>query len=124
MYVKPKPGYKIPDPDMRDMLPAIGRDVAPSPYWTRRLRDGDVITATAPIPPDSQASSEPSISSGLSVVSTGLSNTSSPVSNISSGLSDVKSSSSSVSSGLSDTTTTSSISSGLSNSTTSNPGSK
>jgi hypothetical protein len=46
MFVIPAPGLKIPDPAMRGTpdyyLPAEGREVQPSDYWTRRLRDGDV----------------------------------------------------------------------------------
>ncbi len=43
MRVKPATGLKIRDPDLRDILPDEGRTVPESGYWTRRLRDGDVI---------------------------------------------------------------------------------
>ncbi|WP_336938935.1 DUF2635 domain-containing protein [Acinetobacter modestus] len=42
MYVIPKKGYKIPDPSLGDHLPDTGRKVEMSPYWARRLRDGDI----------------------------------------------------------------------------------
>ncbi|WP_225548136.1 DUF2635 domain-containing protein [Chromobacterium violaceum] len=47
MYVKPKDGFAIRDPDLLDLLPAAGREVPDSDYWLRRLRDGDVVQATA-----------------------------------------------------------------------------
>lgn len=55
MYVIPKKGFKIPDPALRDFLPAAGRDVQDSIYWQRRLNDGDVTkgspaTSAAPAP--------------------------------------------------------------------------
>ena len=53
MYVIPKAGLSIPDPAQRGtpgyFLPAAGRDVQPSIYWTRRLRDGDVTTGPVPV---------------------------------------------------------------------------
>ncbi|WP_434627646.1 DUF2635 domain-containing protein [Chromobacterium sp. CV08] len=42
MYVKPKAGFAIRDPDLLDLLPAAGREVPDTEYWLRRLRDGDV----------------------------------------------------------------------------------
>jgi hypothetical protein len=49
MYVIPREGFKVPDPAQRGTpdyhLPAEGREVQPSDYWTRRLRDGDVSEA-------------------------------------------------------------------------------
>lgn len=32
-------------------LPAAGADVPDTAYWARRLRDGDVVLADAPLPP-------------------------------------------------------------------------
>lgn len=58
MYLKPAPGLRIVDPVLRDFLPESGREVAPDPYWHRRLRDGDVIAAQAAAP--STADSKPS----------------------------------------------------------------
>lgn len=48
MYIIPKKGLKIPDPEMQDMLPEQGRNVPESLYWARRVRDGDVTKGTAP----------------------------------------------------------------------------
>lgn len=42
MKVKPAPGLKIRDPDLKDFLPEDGRDVPETDYWHRRLRDKDV----------------------------------------------------------------------------------
>jgi hypothetical protein len=44
MHVRPAPGFTIRDPDLKDHLPQEGRDVPDSPYWHRRLRDGDVVS--------------------------------------------------------------------------------
>lgn len=43
MYVIPAEGLSVPDPILRDHLPAKGREVPRNEYWMRRLRDGDVI---------------------------------------------------------------------------------
>ena len=52
MFVKPADGLRVVDPAMLgtpdDFLPAEGREVQPSEYWTRRLRDGDVVAGTPP----------------------------------------------------------------------------
>lgn len=45
MYVKPSPGLKVRDPDLKDLLPEEGRLVPDSMYWHRRLRDQDVELA-------------------------------------------------------------------------------
>lgn len=50
MYVKPAPGLAVRDPELRDLLPAEGREVPASAYWLRRLRDGDVVEAPRPAP--------------------------------------------------------------------------
>jgi hypothetical protein len=42
MFVIPKPGYSIPDPDLRDYLPPGGREVPESSFWHRCINDGDV----------------------------------------------------------------------------------
>lgn len=49
MFVKPKSGLKVRDPDTKGFLPEGGAEVPPSLYWTRRVRDGDV-TKCAPTP--------------------------------------------------------------------------
>lgn len=43
MFVRPAPGLKIRDPDLKDLLPEEGREVPETGYWIRRRRDGDVI---------------------------------------------------------------------------------
>lgn len=47
MYVIPKPGLVVIDPDRmdtpEDRLPPEGREVQESMYWTRRVIDGDVV---------------------------------------------------------------------------------
>jgi hypothetical protein len=54
MFLIPREGFKVPDPVQRGTpdyyLPPEGREVEPSDYWTRRLRDGDVTEGqpTAP----------------------------------------------------------------------------
>lgn len=46
MFVKPAPGLVIRDPDLKDLIPAEGRNVPnDNMYWHRRLRDGDVVLA-------------------------------------------------------------------------------
>ena len=57
-FVKPAPGYLIPDPDRHDMLPADGRNVPASDFWLRRLRDGDVVEAPEPAEPAAPAAGE------------------------------------------------------------------
>jgi hypothetical protein len=45
MFVYPKPGVLVRDPDKRDLIPEDGRNVdEASPYWIRRLADEDVTT--------------------------------------------------------------------------------
>lgn len=48
MFIKPKSGLRIRDPQMQDYLPEEGREVNKSMYWFKRLKDGDVIE-TKPI---------------------------------------------------------------------------
>jgi len=50
MYVKPQHDH-VPDPDRGGYLAPVGRQVEASPYWWRRVADGDVIEADPP--PDS-----------------------------------------------------------------------
>lgn len=42
MFLKPKNGKKIPDPQRGDMLPETGRNIDINQYWQRRLNDDDV----------------------------------------------------------------------------------
>lgn len=50
MYVIPKEGQAVPDPERVDTLPADGRDVPETQYWLRRLADGDVQRGQPPKP--------------------------------------------------------------------------
>ena len=50
MYIRPNPlcleenpDFVVADPVLKDKIPAAGRLVQPSGYWSRRLRDGDVV---------------------------------------------------------------------------------
>ena len=45
MFVKPAEGIQVRDPISYALLPAEGREVPESSYWTRRLADGDVVIA-------------------------------------------------------------------------------
>lgn len=54
MFIKPtSPNVRVPDPAQRGtpgyFLPPEGREVTSSMYWTRRLIDGDVVVAAAPV---------------------------------------------------------------------------
>lgn len=44
--LKPRDGLQVRRPDGRVLTPA-GETVPDSPYWRRRLRDGDVVKTTA-----------------------------------------------------------------------------
>ena len=53
MFIKPTSAdVKVPDPAQAGTpgywIPAEGREVEPSLYWTRRLIDGDVVEAKPP----------------------------------------------------------------------------
>lgn len=48
MYVKPKDGRQVPDPDRGDVLPVEGREVNDQQYWQRRINDGDVEVVEKP----------------------------------------------------------------------------
>ena len=50
-HVKPAPGRKVREPRTRLHLPEAGKEVAWTPYWARRLNDGDIILVT----PEAQA---------------------------------------------------------------------
>ena len=47
MFIKPATGLVVRDPETMRQVPDTGREVPETPYWMRRLRDGDVVTATA-----------------------------------------------------------------------------
>lgn len=42
MKLKPTAGRAVRDPVKGTLLPATGAEVGDSPFWRRRLRDGDV----------------------------------------------------------------------------------
>ena len=41
MFIRAMPGLKIRDPLTKLLLPDEGCEVVESPFWHRRLRDGD-----------------------------------------------------------------------------------
>jgi hypothetical protein len=45
LFVKPREGLTVPDPQTRQPLPAEGKTVPRTGYWARRLRCGDVVEA-------------------------------------------------------------------------------
>jgi|GEM_PF-1690854 len=47
IYLIPRTGLSVPDPEARDHLPPGGREVKDSPYWRRRLRDREVSVGEA-----------------------------------------------------------------------------
>ena len=49
MYVKPLNGRQVPDPAHGDILPVEGRYVVDDQYWQRRILDGDIEVADAPV---------------------------------------------------------------------------
>jgi len=53
--VTPKKGFQVFDPALRDYLPAEGREVSETPYWRRRIIDGDVTESAARTPEQKQA---------------------------------------------------------------------
>lgn len=46
-FVKPAAGRRVLDPATRKPLPAEGAEVERTPYWLRRLREGDVTEGRA-----------------------------------------------------------------------------
>lgn len=50
IFVKPAPGLKVRLPENpRAFLPDDGAEVERDAFWLRRLRDGDVVEALAPV---------------------------------------------------------------------------
>lgn len=47
--VLPAVGRAVPDPEAGDLLPTEGREVSDSPWWRRRLADGDITTKAAKV---------------------------------------------------------------------------
>lgn len=42
MYLKPKAGRSVPDPERGGLLAPEGREVELTQYWQRRIQDDDV----------------------------------------------------------------------------------
>lgn len=47
LFLKPVDGRRVRHPD-GPVLDDAGEHVSPSPYWDRKLSDGDVVEARAP----------------------------------------------------------------------------
>lgn len=43
VFVKPKAGLKVPNPQSGRSVPAEGECVEKNTYWARRAKDGDVV---------------------------------------------------------------------------------
>jgi len=50
MFVRPADGLKIRDPETGNYLPETGQIVPRTPFWLRRLKDGDVVESTFTTP--------------------------------------------------------------------------
>jgi len=61
MFVKPKSGLKVRDPVTMGFLPEDGAEVPPSLYWTRRVRDKDVVVCSPPEPTPEPAPKTPAM---------------------------------------------------------------
>ena len=68
MFIKPNPNKKVGDKALKvfdlvhqDFLPEEGRNVPDTPYWVRRLQEGDVVRCEAPdeVPQKKAATSAP-----------------------------------------------------------------
>ncbi|HHR4052798.1 TPA: DUF2635 domain-containing protein [Salmonella enterica] len=46
LFIKPAPGRMVRDPDTLDFLQPGGEEKPFTPYWCRRMDDGDVIEFT------------------------------------------------------------------------------
>lgn len=47
LRIKPAPGRLVRDPDTRELLSADGEEKPYTPFWCRRLNDGDVVVVEA-----------------------------------------------------------------------------
>lgn len=46
LYIKPAPGRAVRDPVTQQLLTADGEQKPRTPFWLRRLADGDVVVVT------------------------------------------------------------------------------
>ena len=49
IHIRPAPGRVVRN-EQRQLLPEAGKEVESSPFWSRRLADGDVLLVTEPKP--------------------------------------------------------------------------
>jgi hypothetical protein len=49
IFIIPRKDMKIADPVANDFLPAEGREVENSTYWSRRIQDEDVVVSKATV---------------------------------------------------------------------------
>lgn len=59
MFVKPKPGIRVVDPEGFRILEEEGADVHPSPFWSKRVADGDVFVADPVAPAEPETKNKP-----------------------------------------------------------------
>lgn len=50
IFLVPRPGYIVRDPETKKPLPAEGMEVERSSYWVRRIQAGDVSIVVIPKP--------------------------------------------------------------------------
>lgn len=58
IFVKPRDGFRVIDPETRVALPAEGCRVNDSPYWRRRERDKDITVTEEKSAPDNVVAAE------------------------------------------------------------------
>lgn len=58
MFLKPAEGLRVLRSDTRVPLAAEGEEVEMTEYWHRRLRDGDVVQAEAPVAAESESEAD------------------------------------------------------------------
>lgn len=52
LLIKPAPGRQVRDPQTQALLSAGGEEKPFTPFWCRRLDDGDVVQVTDDTAPD------------------------------------------------------------------------
>lgn len=58
IFIKPANGLKIRDPETKIHLPEEGAQVEKSPFWSRRIKSGDVLQVEALAPKKEEAKKE------------------------------------------------------------------